>query len=124
MENLTKDVKDYVVTRLIDLVGLDSDGSDLHHHLLNEDYFIMGTHKAKTWLGNNVFEAIDLIKEYEEFNFGSVSTDLSDPEKVANMLAYLLGEGILQDSQHLVDKWDETLNEIDLGIICAQIETA
>jgi len=88
MENLTKDVKDYVVTRLIDLVGLDSDGSDLHHHLLNEDYFIMGTHKAKTWLGNNVFEAIDLIKEYEEFNFGSVSTDLSDPEKVANMLAY------------------------------------
>ena len=124
MENLTKDVKDYVIDLLNDEVGIADEGAELHHHLLNEDYFIIGTYKAKTWLGENVFDAIEKIKEYEDSNFGSVSTDLSNPEKVANMLAYILGEEILQDSQHLQDKWDETLTEIDLGIIAGQIQSA
>ena len=124
MENLTKDVKDYVIDLLNDEVGIADEGAELHHHLLNEDYFIIGTYKAKTWLGENVFDAIEKIKEYEVSNFGSVSTALSNPEKVANMLAYILGEEILQDSQHLQDKWDETLTEIDLGIIAGQIQSS
>jgi hypothetical protein len=37
------------------------------------------------------------------------------------MLAYILGEEILYKSQHLQNKWDEKLNEIDLGIIAAQL---
>lgn len=98
MEVLKEDVKNYIIDQLTDNVGLDQDISDLHHYLLNEDYFIIGTYKAKKWLGSEVFDVIETIKEYEQSNFGQVSTDFSDPERVANMCAYVLGEEILFNS--------------------------
>jgi len=68
----------------------------LHHYLLNEDYFIIGYYKAEQWLKkDSIFNAIERIKNYENDNFGQVSTDLSSSENVANMLAYILGEEIL-----------------------------
>jgi hypothetical protein len=98
MESLKQDVLSYMISLLEDQVGLDNDVSDLHHYLLNEDYFIIGTYKAKQWLGSEVFDVIETIREYEQSNFGQVSTDFSDPEKVANMMAYILGEEILSES--------------------------
>ena len=98
MNQLKQDVASYMISQLEDQVGLDNDVSDLHHYLLNEDYFIIGTYKAKQWLGSEVFDVIETIREYEQSNFGQVSTDFSDPEKVANMIAYILGEEILSDS--------------------------
>ena len=64
--NQLKDVYSYVISQLEDQVGLDNDVSDLHHYLLNEDYFIIGTYKAKQWLGSEVFDAIEAIKEYDQ----------------------------------------------------------
>ena len=93
-----QDVKDYIIQQLNDNVGLDQHISDLHHYLLNEDYFIIGSWRAEQWLkkdDSSIFEAIETIKEYEQSNFGQVSTDLSSSENVANMLAYILGEQIL-----------------------------
>ena len=93
-----QDVKDYIIQQLNDDVGLDQHISDLHHYLLNEDYFIIGYYQAEQWLkkdNGSVFEAIETIREYEKTNFGQVSTDLSSSENVANMLAYILGEQIL-----------------------------
>ena len=98
MNQLKQDVTSYMISQLEDQVGLDNDVSDLHHYLLNEDYFIIGTYKAKQWLGSEVFDVIETIREYEQSNFGQVSTDFSDPEKVANMIAYILGEEILSES--------------------------
>ena len=98
MNQLKQDVASYMISQLEDQVGLDNDVSDLHHYLLNEDYFIIGTYKAKQWLGSEVFDVIETIREYEQSNFGQVSTDFSDPEKVANMCAYILGEEILSES--------------------------
>ena len=93
-----QDVKDYIIDQLNDDVGLDQHISDLHHYLLNEDYFIIGYYQAEQWLkkdNGSIFEAIETIREYEQSNFGQVSTDLSSSENVANMLAYILGEQIL-----------------------------
>tara|TARA_A100001391_G_scaffold202637_1_gene192770 strand:+ start:541 stop:924 length:384 start_codon:yes stop_codon:yes gene_type:complete len=98
MNQLKQDVASYMIAQLEDQVGLDNDVSDLHHYLLNEDYFIIGTYKAKQWLGSVVFDVIETIREYEQSNFGQVTTDFSDPEKVANMYAYILGEEILSES--------------------------
>ena len=98
MNQLKQDVASYMISQLEDQVGLDNDVSDLHHYLLNEDYFIIGTYKAKQWLGSEVFDVIETIREYEQSNFGQVTTDFSDPEKVANMYAYILGEEILSES--------------------------
>jgi len=99
MQELKQDVKNYIIQQLNDDVGLDQHISDLHHYLLNEDYFIIGYYKAEQWLKkDSIFNAIETIKEYEESNFGKVSTDLSSSENVANMLAYILGEEILNDN--------------------------
>jgi len=70
---------------------------DLHYHCFNTDYYIIGTYQAKKWLGENVFEIIEEIKTYEKDNFGEVNTDFSDPEKVVNMYAYIIGEEIVFD---------------------------
>ena len=96
-----QDVKEYIIDRLNDNVGLDQHISDLHHYLLNEDYFIIGSYRAEQWLkkdDSSIFEAIETIREYEESNFGQVSTDFSSSENVANMLAYILGEEILYNN--------------------------
>ena len=93
-----EDVKNYIIQQLSDDVGLDQHICDLHHYLLNEDYFIIGYYQAEQWLkkdNGSIFEAIETIREYEQSNFGQVSTDLSSSENVANMLAYILGEEIL-----------------------------
>ena len=99
MQELKQDVRNYIIQQLNDDVGLDQNINDLHHYLLNENYFIIGYYKAEQWLKkDSIFNAIEAIKEYEESNFGKVSTDLSSSESVANMLAYILGEEILYNN--------------------------
>lgn len=81
---------------------------DLHHECFNTDYYIIGTYQAEQWLGNKAFEVINIIKEYEQDNFGEVFTDLSNPEKVVNMYAYIVGEQVvnewMQDNEKLAMK--------------------
>ena len=99
MQELKQDVKDYIIQQLNDDVGLDQHICDLHHYLLNEDYFIIGYYQAEQWLKkDSIFNAIEIIKNYENDNFGQVSTDLSSSVSVANMLAYILGEQILYNN--------------------------
>ena len=50
MNILKQDVKDYIIQQLNDDVGLDQYIGDLHHYLLNEDYFIIGSYRAEQWL--------------------------------------------------------------------------
>jgi hypothetical protein len=77
---------------------------DLHHHAFNTDYYIIGTYKAKKWLGNEVFAVIEIIKDYEQLHFGEVNTDLSDPEKIVNMYAYIIGENIVEEYKNQLQK--------------------
>ena len=70
---------------------------DLHHEIFNTDYYIIGTYKAKQWCGDEVFNIIDFIKEYENWHFGEVNTDFSSPEAVVNMYVYIIGEDIVYD---------------------------
>ena len=71
---------------------------DLHNEVFNTGYYIIGTYESEKALEQyGVFNAIGKIKEYEEDNFGEVFTDLSDPEKLANTLYYMIGNGAIQD---------------------------
>lgn len=69
--------------------------SELHHEAFNEDYYIIGTYQATQWLDDRAFECIEIIKEYEQDNFGEVFTDLSSPEAVVNMYTYIVGEQVV-----------------------------
>lgn len=99
-------------------------GCDLHNELFNTDYFIIGRYEAKKWLESNVgiFESIDAIKEYEQDNFGEVTTDLSEPERVCNMYVYIKGEELLNESETLREKWDDRLSEEDIEAIKEELQ--
>ena len=70
---------------------------DLHQEIFNNDYYLIGREKAREWLGDQAFNVINIIKEYENDNFGKVTTDFSEPEKVVNMYTFIIGEQIVQD---------------------------
>ena len=101
MQYLRTEIKEFAHSRVkeisyYDLSALD-DIHDLHHEIFNTDYYIIGRYQASQWLGSDVFAAINEIKEYEQDRFGEVMTDFSEPERVANMLAYIFGEEVLYD---------------------------
>lgn len=98
--------------------------SDLHHNVFNTDYYVIGTYKAKEILREyDVFEAIELVQEYEKNAFGEIYTDLSNPEKLINMVYYIIGEEVIDDMyseiEEYEDKWndeaDEETNEVIIG---------
>ena len=119
MNNLINDIKENVSYRLENSVGVS--GDELHFHLCNTDLYIAGTFKAKQWLGDHAFDAIKKIVEYEKENFGELYTDVSDPEKVANMLAYIVGDEILQGSETLQGAWEDELTIDQLKLIKSEI---
>ena len=81
---------------------------DMHNRLFNEDYYIIGTAEAEEELESyGTFNCIREIQSYEQDNFGEVNTDLSDPEKIVNMLFYIVGEEILYN----LKSWEDTYNE-------------
>ena len=98
--------------------------SDLHSKLFNEDYFIIGYYQAEQWLIANtgIFNAMEIIKDYEQDNFGEVLTDLSDSEKVCNMIAYIGGEEVLQQSKTLQDRWNDRLSDEDIECIIEELK--
>ena len=90
---------------------------DIQMNTTNVYPWIIGTYKASQALEKfdvkdmlytstnltGVFGAIEYIKYYETDQFGTVNTDLSDPEQVASMVAYINMECVLND---LSDEFD------------------
>lgn len=108
-QNAINEVIEHGIDRLENgLEGIEV--ADLHHHLYNEDYFIIGYHKAEEFLNDyGTFDAILTVQEYEQDNFGEVMTDLGDSEKVANMLAYIVGEEVLGNCATVGRNWEKKL---------------
>ena len=84
---------------------------NLHNEVFNTDYYIIGNYQAKEALKEyDVFEAIEKVQTYEKDNFGEVYTDLSDPEKLINMLYYIIGEEVLYEMMDGIKAWEENWN--------------
>ena len=116
MQNLKNDSLIYAIDQLEDLkeslIGCYS--GDLHHHLFNENYFIIGTYKARQWLGKHFTWAVITVQQWEMDNFGESQTQLHyddfseddldctsyhDSEGIANKLNYIFGLEILGESR-------------------------
>ena len=106
-DNLTykrAEIKKYLNDRVKELREYSKDeyntlvkDGDLHNEIFNTDYYIIGTYEAKQWLADQVFDVIGIIQEYEQDNFGEVTTELTDPEKVVNMYTYIIGSDIVTE---------------------------
>lgn len=88
---------------------------DLHNEVFNTDYYIIGTYEAKKALEEyGVFDAIRKVKEYEIDNFGELFTDIADPEKLVNMLYYIIGDEVVAEMQYIAvfcDNWNAEADE-------------
>ena len=99
---------------------------DIQMNTTNVDLWIIGTYKASQALEKfdvkdmlytstnltGVFGAIEYIKYYETDQLGTVNTDLSNPEKVASMVAFINMECVLNSLSDEFDiEWDDVLTD-------------
>jgi hypothetical protein len=108
-----EELKSLIIDAINDNRLNDKPVSEIHNEVFNSDYFIIGRFEAEKWLINNggIFNAIEIIKDYENDNFGEVNTDFSEPEKVCNMYVYILGEELINGLKFIQDNWDNDLSE-------------
>ena len=123
---LLKEVKEQAIDYLTDNQDIETYGCDLHHEIFNTDYFCYYDSEAKKYLENyGIFQAIEEVTEYEKFNFGEVTTDISNPCKLINMLVYIKGEEILYKSDTLTNYyWNEYVPSEEYKNIIDEIENS
>lgn len=118
-EEMKKEAIEAIIERLED--GYSGYYCDLHNEVFNTDYYIIGTHKAKEALREyDVFDAIELVMEYEKFHFGEVYTELHNPEKLINMVYYIVGDEVICDMNEIKafdDNWNNCADEETNAII-------
>ena len=108
-QEMREEARDAIIEALKD--GYNGYYCDLHNEVFNTDYYIIGIHQAKEALKEyDVFEAIEKVQTYEKENFGEIYTDLSDPEKLVNMLYYIIGEEVLYEMMEGVDEFHDNWN--------------
>ena len=110
-QEMREQAKEEIIEALTD--GYSGYYCDLHNEVFNTDYYIIGTHRAKEALREyDVFEAIEKVQTYEKNNYGEIYTDLSDPEKLINMLYYIIGEEVLYEMMDGIAEWNDNWNNI------------
>ena len=92
------------------------DVSDFHQKLFNQDYYFVYTSDCNNFINSqfdNSFNAIDIVKDYEESNFGSFNTHIT-PFRIANMLIYIIGEDLIYNVLNIED--ETTIKEVLIKI--------
>ena len=95
---------------------------DMHNKVFNEDWYIIGTARAKDALREyDVFEAMELVTNYEEDNFGEVTIDnLLNPERLISMVWYIIGGEVISemnDIEAFSENWNNVADDETNAII-------
>ena len=107
----------------MDNISEGTDKGELHHYLFNEDYFLIGYYQCAEWLKDNdigEFEAMGIVQEYENDNFGESTKVYDNAESVVNMLAYIKGEELIYSLDSFNDANDR-LTDIDINLIIEEL---
>ena len=104
-------IKDEIKDMIMDYE--DVYGCDLAYEMYNNDYYIIGTYKAKQFIREYFDDMCECLEQYQE-EVGEVYKDITNPEKVASLLALFVAQDVLSESKVLDDKWNEALEESDL----------
>ena len=108
------DMRDEAIDAIIEALedGYSGYYCDLHNEVFNTDYYIVGNYEAKEALREyDVFEAIELVQNYQKEQFGEVNTDLSNPEKLINMVYYIIGDEVIGDMNE-IDEFSDNWNNV------------
>ena len=115
MSRYSKEIRELIKGEIKDMIMDYEDvyGCDLAYEMYNNDYYIIGTYKAKQFLKEYFDDMCECLEQYQE-EFGEIYKDITDPEKVASLLALFVAQDVLSESKILDDKWNEALEESDL----------
>ena len=115
MSGYSRKIRNLIKSEIKDMIMDYEDvyGCDLAHEMYNNDYYIIGTYKAKQFLKEYFDDMCECLEQYQE-EFGEIYKDITDPEKVASLLALFVAQDVLSESKILDDKWNEALEESDL----------
>jgi len=72
---------------------------DWHCIAFKEENYLEGCNIANKWLEKHeldVFDTVNIVKEYEEERFGDFATDLNS-EAIVNMIVYIYGEELINN---------------------------
>lgn len=109
-EEMKQEAIEDIIERLEDYNGY---YCDLHNDVFNTDYYIIGTYLAEKELeAYDVFEAIRLVQRYEMEQFGEVYTDLSEPEKLIDMVYYIIGDDVICDMVAAIPEFDKNWSNV------------
>jgi hypothetical protein len=123
MKHTYENMREQAIEAIIEALenGFNDYYCDLHNEVFNTDYYIIGTDRAKKALREyDVFDAIELVQNYENNVFGEVNTELSDPEKLINMVYYVIGDEIISEMYQIEafnDNWNNVADDETNAII-------
>lgn len=96
-------------------------GSELHDYVFNVEAAFEYANLAENAVDSvGVWSAIRLVHAYETGIYDKFFTEI-DAIPVANMLVYIYGRFILDQSKHLQNRWDDELTADDLDKIRKEI---
>ena len=107
-------IKDEIKDMIMDYE--DVYGCDLAHEMYNNDYYIIGTYKARQFLKKYFDDMIECLEQYEE-EVGETYPDITNSEELATLLALSVAEDVLCESKTLDEYWDCRLTEENLEAI-------
>ena len=107
-------IKDEIKDMIMDYE--DVYGSDLAYEMYNNDYYIIGTYKARQFLKEYFDDMLECLEQYGE-EVGGTYPDITNAEKVATLLALFVAQDILNESKTLDECWDCRLTEENLEAI-------
>ena len=107
-------IKDEIKDMIMDYE--DVYGCDLAYEMYNNDYYIIGTYKAKQFLKEYFDDMTECLEQYEE-ELGETYPDITNSEKLATLLALSVAEDVLCESKTLDEYWDCRLTEENLEAI-------
>ena len=117
MSRYSKKIRNLIKDEIKDMIMDYEDvyGCDLAYEMYNNDYYIIGTYKAKQFLKEYFDDMCECLEQYQE-EVGEAYKDITNPEKVASLLTLFVAQDVLGsiESKVLDDKWDEALEESDL----------
>lgn len=118
MSMYSREIRNLIKDEIKDMIMDYEDvyGSDLAYEMYNNDYYIIGTYKAKQFLKEYFDDMTECLEQYEE-EIGEVYPGITNPEKLATLLALYVAQDVLCESKTLSKCWDCSLTEENLEAI-------
>jgi hypothetical protein len=87
----------YINNLINDRVLTEENKDEWHYLAFNQDYYMIYYYEASEWLKRHEidpFEAIEIVINYNQDNFGENNTDINSVS-IVNMLVYIYGEELI-----------------------------